>query len=388
MNTIQTEEDLFNFIFNFKPTEIPPETHFWMVRTKKGYFYHEFVQKKFVALAWNTITNTTDFSDTNSETLCDSILVDYPQIKRPKLVVNKCKSFISEIKPNDILVIPSNSSKYITFAYAGDYYEEESKTPEIEKNIIQRIEHGEVVIDEVNCPYRKRRHITPIRTIKIEELNYHLYKALSSYHGISNLDDYGTVILDHLFNCYTFKNEIRLVFHVGKPDAITSKEFSGFLYSINSILTCTGIQESDISTQASVHSIGDIVFTIIKESYDWLSNNYMFFIAIASLLGGGSFFTVKLPGLPTIIKDFLSIKTARDISKAELTDKKLEQCKKTLEIKKQMDELGMTLEDFQLYMEKLASSSTSMQIQPIETIDEPSISDADDVQTDNEEERL
>ncbi len=386
MNTITETEAIISELLDFKIREIPSTTRFWMIRTKKGYFYNEFITKKFVALAWNTITSSSDFSDSSTEVLNDAVLLEYPEIKRPALVINKCKSFINDIKRGDILVIPSNGSKYITFAYAGDYYEEESKTPEIEKNVIQRIEHGEVVIDEVNCPYRKRRHITPIRTISSNQLNYHLYKALSSYHGISNLDDYNTYILDHLFNCYTLNNKIRLVYHVSKTEAISANEFSGFLYSVNSILSCTGIDESFLSTQASIHSEGDIVFTIIKDAYDWLSSNYMFFIAAATVLGGGSFLTVKLPGLPSIIKDFLSIKTMHDKEKAELDGIKLEQMNKAIELKKKIEDQGMTPEQLQTYMEILVSCSKSMQIQAIENISEPSISDACNVQTDNEEE--
>lgn len=34
---------LYDEILNFQLLHIPSETRFWMVRTKKGYFYHEFI---------------------------------------------------------------------------------------------------------------------------------------------------------------------------------------------------------------------------------------------------------------------------------------------------------------------------------------------------------
>ena len=47
-----TEElALLKSIEEFKVPIIPPNTHFWMIRTKKGYFYQEFLSKRFVALA-------------------------------------------------------------------------------------------------------------------------------------------------------------------------------------------------------------------------------------------------------------------------------------------------------------------------------------------------
>lgn len=219
----KTVSKLLDAFLTFEPKQIPENTRFWMIRTKKGYFYHEFVSKNYVALAWNIITSETDFGQ--SELLSDNILLHYKEIKRPTLVINKCKSFINEISVGDILVIPSEGSRYITFAYAGEYYEEPSKTYELETTVIDRIEERKLQINEISCPYKKRRHIIPIRTIRNEIINYHLLKAISSYHGISNLDEYSTTILDHLFNCYTFKNNMRLVFHVSKTDPITLKQY-------------------------------------------------------------------------------------------------------------------------------------------------------------------
>lgn len=386
----QKTSELLDSFLNFKPVTVDESTRFWMIRTKKGYFYHEFITKNFVALAWNIISSETDFSPSSQELLNDSILLNYHEIKRPTLVVNKCKSFINEIKPNDILVIPSEGSKYITFAYAGEYYEESSKTYELEQNIIQRIENKEVLINEISCPYKKRRRIVPIRTIRGDVVNYHLYKAISSYHGISNLDSYKTIILDHIYNCYSFNNMTRIVFHVTKTEAITSKEFSGFLYGINSILSASGIDEHNISTQASVHSEGDIVFTILKEGITFLSNHYIWFIAIAAILGGGKFLSVELPGLPKIIKDFMSIKSEKEVQEANLKGLQLENYKKALELKEKMlaDNVSVSeLENILHHLETVSECSSSMQIVPLSNDVSPSITIVSEAfETDDEEE--
>ena len=60
----------------------------------------------------------------------------FKEIHRPSTVINKCHSFINDIKANDILVIPSAKSSYVTFALAGEYYEDDSKTLELEQNVI------------------------------------------------------------------------------------------------------------------------------------------------------------------------------------------------------------------------------------------------------------
>lgn len=357
--------NLYDQILNFKLTEIPSDIRFWMIRTKKGYFYEEFIQEKFVALAWNTITARTNFSESEHRLLSDRIAYEYPEIKRPSLVISKCNKFIYEIKVGDILIIPSEHKKYVTFAYAGGYYEDTSKTYEIERDAISKIEYKEVLINEILCPYRKRRKIIPIRTLPVESLNYHLEKAISSYHGIANLDSYGTIILDHLYNTYTYNHNTRLVFHVGKPSEITSKEFSAFLYSINSILYAPGIEDNVISTQASVHSIGDIVFTL-KEAYNTCVSHYMIFIAFAAIIGGGKFLTVQLPGIPSFIKDVMSIKDTKRKNDAEITKLELENMEKAIELKLKLKDNNLTIEDLSTPLELLESCQRSMQIEPIQ----------------------
>ena len=134
------EQIFFDTILNYEIRAIDSETRFWMIRTKKGYFYNEFISNNFIALAWNTITSATDFSEESQDVLKDQILLNYSEIKRPTTVINKCNSFIHDVKPGDYIVIPNAGSERITIALAGEYYEEESKTYEIEKEVISRIE--------------------------------------------------------------------------------------------------------------------------------------------------------------------------------------------------------------------------------------------------------
>lgn len=145
---------LLNSILNFQVPTIPDDTRFWMVRTQKGYFYNEFITRRFVALAWNNIDSNTDFSESSREALKDDILMEFKEINRLSTVINKCITFINEIKEGDILIIPSAGSKYITFATAGGYYEDTSKTVDLEHTIIYRIKNHDVDINDVSCPYK------------------------------------------------------------------------------------------------------------------------------------------------------------------------------------------------------------------------------------------
>lgn len=48
---------LLDAIENFSVPIIPPTTHFWMIRTKKGYFYNEFLSKRSKANTYRSTLN-------------------------------------------------------------------------------------------------------------------------------------------------------------------------------------------------------------------------------------------------------------------------------------------------------------------------------------------
>lgn len=276
--TKDEELAFLNAILNFQVPTIPKNTRFWMVRTQRGYFYNEFLARRFVALAWNNIDSKTDFSDSSRESLKDDILMEYEEISRPSMVINKCITFISEIKEGDILVIPSAGSKYITFASAGKYFEDELKTVELEHNVIYRIKNHDVDINDVSCPYKKRRHITLLRTISNEELNYSLGRAISNYHGVSNLDAYARQILNSLYNYYIFNNDISLVYNVKKTDPITPRELNSILYGTTEIFAQIAPEEC-LSTQITLNSPGEIVFNL-TDVLSLLKNNWHLFFGL------------------------------------------------------------------------------------------------------------
>lgn len=379
----QNESIILDALLNFNFKQIHTSTRFWMVRTKKGYFYNEFLTKKFVALAWNNITESSNFNDTDS--LADDILLNYPEIQRPSLVINKCKSFINEVKKGDILVIPNKGSSFVAFAIAGDYFEDQNKTVDIEKTVIKRIEEKEVVINDVSCPYKKRRSIQVIKIVKSENLNYHLYRAISSYHGINNLDSYATLILDQLYNYYTFGSETHIVFNVTKEKSIGLRELTKFLYGVTDSLS-TIIPEENISTKLALESPGDIVINI-KNIFDFVCDNYLPIIGIIVFLGGGSFLTVKLPGVPQIIKDILSIKTDIQMKKADLEGIELDNMNKKLDIFNKLKQAGIDPSSFDSSLNLLNDCSKSMEIKVTEELP-PIPSSADEQNSDEDDEQL
>lgn len=362
---LQKEIDILNGMLNFSVPTIPENTRFWMIRTQKGYFYNEFITKRFVALAWNLIDESTDFSEKSREFLKDDILIEFEEIHRPSTVINKCFSFIHEIKEGDILIIPNADSQYITLATAGTYFEDSSKTVELEHRVISKIENNDVDIDDVSCPYKKRRHIHLLRTIKNEDLNYSLCRAISNYHGLSNMDSYANHILNALYNYYIFKDTTALVYNVRKSSPIRPRELGGILYGTTELLSQV-TDEENISTQVSLNSPGEIVFYILN----FCKDNWMCAFGLLIFLGGGSALTFKVPGLIDIIKSILNAPSEHQKKQATADLKSLEVLEKKLAIYEKIKASGINPETLTQPIETIAKSGSLLQVEPITLSDE------------------
>lgn len=365
---LDKENELLDWLNDFSVPVIPNTTRFWMIRTKKGFFYNEFISKRFVALAWNSITQNTDFSESNKDALKDNIAMTFKEIHRPSTVINKCNSFIHEIHLNDILVIPSARSNYITFALAGEYYEDSAKTLELEQNIISRIENNDIDINDVSCPYKKRRHISLLRTVKNEELNYSLCRAISNYHGISNLDGYAKQILNALYNYYMLEKDISVVFNVRRKSPIGPRSINKLLYGATEFLSSI-VPEEYISTQVSLNSPGDIIF-ILDQAKDLLVNNWTIIFGILVAVGGGSAFSFNLPGIIDVIKSIFTAKDECRIKHAEADEKELQILEKKLELYKKIKASGIDPETLNAPIDALIASCSTLEVEPIVLDDE------------------
>lgn len=370
------ELEILDSILNFEIPQIPETTRFWMICTQKGYFYSEFISRKFVAIAWNNIDRTTNLSESSKEYLKDDIVMKYPEISRPSTVINKCNNFINGVNEGDILVIPSQGSKFVTFAIAGEYFEDSTKTVELENAVIYRIKNNDVDVKDVSCPYKKRRKITLLRTLKSDDLNTALYRAISNYHGISNLDTYAYQILNSLYNCYSYKEYTALVYNIRKTDPIKPRELSKLILG-NTECLCSIISEDNISTQMSLHSPGDVVY-LLKDAYEFARDNWAIILGLLVFLGGGSAFSFKVTGLIEIIKNvFLFSEDVRS-KKLDNDSKELDLQLKRLELKQKIKDSGINPESLVAPLEDVVESTDSLEVEPIITGDSSVLLDSVD----------
>ena len=281
--------------------EINPDTNFWMVRTNQGRFYDEFIRENFIALGWNIITEeriSNNKTENEKKLIYEEIKKNYKGTKQPGRVYNKCVHFVEDIRENDIIMIPKANSEAISFALAGEYYEAKSLdyTKEIEVNA--QINEGWGQTFSIKCPYRKRRKIKLLKTISGSRINPNLYKALVSYHGISNIYDYRDYILSSIYNVYYWDNQINYVFNIEKQKDINPVHISNLIINFADIVREILVNETDInelSGKMNINSPGDLMLTIqncASSVFEFIASNKLVFIAVWLSLFGGN---VKLP---------------------------------------------------------------------------------------------
>lgn len=234
---------------------------------------------------------------------------------------------------------------------------------ELENTVIEKIRNNDVVINDVACPYKKRRRIEILRTIKNEDLNYSLYRAISNYHGLSNLDNYSRQILNTLYNCYIFKDTAVLVYNIRKSEPIKASELSGLLYSNTTCLSQI-INEDYVSTQIALNSPGDVVY-VIEQVWKFAKDNWGIIVGLLIFLGGGSALSFQVNGIVDIIKNIINAPSDIKMRKNEAAEKELEVLSKRFELYQKIKASGINPDDLKNPLEILNKNAVSMQSTPI-----------------------
>lgn len=367
------EREVLLALNKFKVLEISEETNFWMVRTKKGCFYEEFVQNEFVALGWNIIDKKTNTEKSNIETLKNYLSNIYDE-RRPQLAINKSKNFIEEMKQGDILLIPNKGTKKITFAIAGEYYEEDYDTDR-ELSVIAKIDDSEKIIETVKCPYKKRRKIKIIKTLDSRRIDIHLYMALTNYHGLSNLRDYAKNILDSLYSVYVYNDIFSIQVGINNE-----KEIDAYSLSLltSGIIGCMQqvVDKMDIYTTINLNSPGKCSLWTSnkkeksndKKCFDFLKNGKGKLISlclIVAISGGhikvGSV-EISSPGIVKTIKDIASIGVSVEKKEKEVERLEIDNFEEKYNIYKKIKDDNIDVNKFNDDLDKIMEASKKLNL--------------------------
>lgn len=336
--------EMGQYLKEFEIPDIPEDTSFWLVRTMSGYFYEEFIAEGYVALGWNYITQNTSFDDKNIKILKDDIKERYGD-KRPGVAVNKCMRFIKDAKPGDYVLIPNAGGSEVTIGILGEYYE---NNYDYQKELIaiKKIENKEAEIGRVKCPYCKRHKMQKIMTISSQRLGYKILKGMSSYHGLSDMNDYAIDILNCIYNCYTYQGNMMYSLNIAKKEPIKARELSKLMYGITELF-CNLTEEDLVTVTVNLNSPGKVT-VVLKEGYKKLKKGAVPLVAIYLVVFGGSGFGFEFPGLAggviNTIEEYRTMDTEIELKKEELKGKQLENYKTAMEVIKMSEETGIDMD--------------------------------------------
>ncbi len=348
---IETLDDIIYYTDEMveKVPQILDTTNFWMVRSKEGFFYHEFVNEKYIALGWNVFDKENILEIHTDEFYKQLLLENNYKEKMVGAVVNKCKRFIDEIQVGDIAMIVGKQE--ITFAEIGEYFEDMSLTVEKELQVYKCIENGKYY--DVICPYKKRRKIKIISSIDIKLAPPMIYKCLvSNRHSLSSLNEYAEAILSCCYDVSFYDNRLIIKYHVGQPKDINPFDFSIFTLSVAGIMFD---DNSKLTGRYNLNSEGDIVFYLLNEGKDiyvFLKENLLPLTLIYFAVFGGKFAGMEIPSFIDKLKGWASEFNYRKMKrrKEEAITKKMEAeaNKATIEAEKEQfefDELKKKAEE-------------------------------------------
>lgn len=237
------QENIMTEVAEFVIDEIS-ERKYWFVRTNGGEYYDDYFHEGYIAVGFNSIIDKTtieraETDDVYKRALYESIKLELEtdeEIKaKPGLIINQLKRFLVEMNPGDIVLIPSENSKFISF---GEI------TSDVE--IISPDD-----IQEDGCPFIKRRKVKWVKTLRKESLDPYLYKAIMSHHVITDVSDSATFINRSMSNMYVENGRAHITLRVQSKEPVKVAD-------INTLLTCF----QDIATIADFPP--DILAPIIQ----------------------------------------------------------------------------------------------------------------------------
>ncbi|WP_026678762.1 hypothetical protein [Fictibacillus gelatini] len=214
-------KDLYSLIdeLDLPVVKIDSARNYWLVRTQSGEYYEEFYFDNFIAIGWDEFNDIEQFKSTEKSILVKEIEKQYPDNKQPGLIYNQIHRFLFEMKPNDVVMIPSHNSTHVSFGLIETH-------PYIETV-------SETSIEEGVCPFQKRRKIKWVKTVKRVELDPLLYRMMQSHHTINNANDYADVIDRTLYSFYLKNETAHLVLNVKRQKEIAAIDL---VTGINNIL--------------------------------------------------------------------------------------------------------------------------------------------------------
>lgn len=344
--------------------EIQDSIRFWMLRTKQGLYYYEFLEEHYIALGWNAVLLKDVEDSEKDESFLRKTIASQYKTKNTGNILGKCVRFCREMKPGDIVMIVGDGTT--AFAKIEKYYEVNDPYCSVEKedqvNTLLKQEKPEDLPRELlRCPYRKRWAITVLREFQCgEPVSPYLSALLArNTHSLSDVTEYADVILNLCYDAYYFRGKLTMAFKVSRRSAIRVQELTSFVLNAAEILSPGNVDR--VSVKTTLHSPGDIILQVVAG----LGPCLLCYVAVF----GGKVGDCEFNSLISLLKDFLNRKNEAEKQalerrklKAEAESLEQDVIRKKLENQKLAQELAAHLSDPSV--RNLAAAAEKLEIKP------------------------
>lgn len=192
------------------------ERNYWMVRTMGGAFYGDFIRNGYIAIGYNEISlqdiSALEQQSHNAahEELKALIANRRPDVANTGHPSGQLLRFVRDIKPDDVVMIPSTGSFHVAIGIVrSDPYEE---------RVV-------IVNDSTRCPFYKRRSVDWKIYTRRAALPPMLQLMFASRHIVSTVNDYSPYI-DSLLNDFYYKDEtMHLVLEIKTRREVMLEDF-------------------------------------------------------------------------------------------------------------------------------------------------------------------
>ncbi len=319
---------------------IRPDRNYWLIRSSAGANYDEFVRKGFIAVGWNEITvfdinqihndpkNEELFKKIKSKVRVDIDTSKLEDSKNPYAAyqsrsIRQIEKFIYDIKVGDIIIVPSEGSKRLSFGEV--------------KNGVCYVESSSKLGD---CPFLKRKEVDWIeKDVPRWKLPANLTQMIYSHQTINNVSSYADYINQTLFDFYYVGDKASLVLRVNQTKALSIFEMGAFYNDLSFFIKEFAeyeeipINMDDITVRSNLQSPGVVVIT------GAIGIGLLFLGAFTVLAGGGSGIEFK----SKIASFSLKVKDNDFLNKlSDFFDRKLERKMRYMEFQKQMKRLELS----------------------------------------------
>lgn len=295
---------------------IDKDTKFWMIRAKRGFFFDEFINKRYIAIGWNSISKSM-ISESLTHGQADALKASIKEIygeSKPGTALNKCIRFCCQLKKDDIAVIVDNNR--VAFAYIGEYFEDNSPlfTPELEKEVHQQIVKANPNMDKFFCPYIKRRKINVIKVLGDDDtISPYLQSAIArNWHSLSDLNEYAELVLSSCFDAYVYEEKLAVTFRVRTRDEINVLDLSNFVLCAAKLLS--GDHPENVRVKTTLHSPGDIILQV----WEFAQENALPLLMCYMAVFGGKVGNYEFNSIVGVIKSVINADYERKKREIEL----------------------------------------------------------------------